>query len=51
MDLTLDLRKTEGEEGLLLKCFADSDFASEPEENNLPMRSISGMIAYLRNME
>jgi hypothetical protein len=50
MDLTLDLRKTYGDEGLLLKCFADSDFASEPEENDLPMRSISGMVAYLHGI-
>jgi hypothetical protein len=50
MELNLTLTKSINEDNLLLKCFADSDFASEPEENELPMRSISGMVAYLHGI-
>jgi hypothetical protein len=50
MELSLTLNKSINDDNLLLKCFADSDFAAEPEENELPMRSISGMVAYLHGI-
>lgn len=33
-----------------LKAFADADYAGEPEENDHPMRSLSGMIAYIHGV-
>jgi hypothetical protein len=47
MDICLTLRKADG---FILEAFADSDYGAEPEGNNLPMRSISGMVAYLHGV-
>lgn len=33
-----------------LRAFADADYAGEPEENDHPMRSLSGMIAYVHGV-
>ena len=37
-------------ESFELRCFADADFANEPEENDYPMRSISGIVAYIHGV-
>jgi hypothetical protein len=48
---TIDLKLT-FKRGTSLECivFADADFAGEPEENTLPMCSLSGCIAYMKGI-
>ena len=35
---------------LTMEAYSDSDFANEPEENDFPMRSLSGMTIYFRGV-
>jgi transposase InsO family protein len=37
-------------DGFTLAAYADSDFAAEPEGNDYPMRSISGLVAYIHGV-
>jgi hypothetical protein len=46
--LALTLRRGEGSG--VLKAFADADFAGEPEPNDLPLRSTSGLVIYLQGI-
>jgi len=47
LDLNLTLRRSKSTE---LTVYADSDFAAEPEENDSPMCSTSGMVAYMHGI-
>jgi hypothetical protein len=47
LDLKLTMRKTKDPH---LIVYADSDFASEPEQNSNPMCSTSGMVAYMHGV-
>jgi hypothetical protein len=48
MDLTLTFRKTPLSLQLLI--YGDADFAGEPEENELAMRSTSAFVAFIRGI-
>jgi hypothetical protein len=47
IDLRLTFRRGNG---FTLAAYADSDFGSEPEGNDMPMRSISGLVAYIHGV-
>jgi hypothetical protein len=36
--------------GIQLEEFSDTDYAGEPEENDSPMRSITGMVAVIKGI-
>jgi hypothetical protein len=39
-----------GDFGITLEAYSDADYAGEPEENDFPMRSITGMVAMLKGI-
>ncbi len=47
-DLGLTLRK--GTETIVLEAYSDADFAGEPQENEHPMHSLSGIVLYLKGI-
>jgi hypothetical protein len=46
-DLKMTLKKADN---IILRAFVDADYAGEPEENDHPMRSLTGMIAYIHGV-
>ena len=43
----LRLRLRHGASGIILRAYADADFAGEPQENEKPMHSLSGSVLYI----